>query len=244
MTKEKLELNMLEAKDVVLKVVHQSEATPIVYKKDPVQLEGTIQAPGNFVAKRKKEHNDLKVHVLYSYAGLFIKLRTEEDADAEQNEAFYGIVGRLIPNPDIAKLKINVSGSRMSTKDLTDLLKFNRFLFRDKDQNARIIENLQKFKLTAQKHIEANDDSRGNVKDLYEIKNESNVDLGFDLMLPVYVGQPAKSFRVDINYTVRERQIDVWLESAELAELLRSEAMRIIDSELKRFPEEYVFIEQ
>jgi hypothetical protein len=120
----------------------------------------------------------------------------------------------------------------------------NRFFFADKEKHMRIVSNLQTFRLSAQKTIEAQNDNQGNAKDLYEIKSDSNIDLSFEVLMPVYIGQPAKKFKVEVQYKVRERAIEVWLESPECAELLKADAEGIINKELARLPKEFVFIEQ
>ena len=50
-TLEKLDLNKLEAKDgkLTVKHVHQTLQTPKVFYAEAVDLDGTIQAPGNFI---------------------------------------------------------------------------------------------------------------------------------------------------------------------------------------------------
>jgi len=239
-TLEKLDFNKLEAKDGELKITHvkQTLETPKVYYDKSVQLQGTISAPGNFIQKRKERHAELLANVQYSYANGYIKLQTEEN-----QEINYSIEGRLIKNPDIANLKIN-SGSKLSVSDLTNHLRMKRFFFADTDQHKSLLNNLQSFKVEAQKTIEAVNDNRGNEKALYEIRNTSNINLDFDVLLPVFIGQPKKKFKVEILYTVREKSLDLWMESPEIEEAFKSDAQTIIDFELKRFPETFVFIEQ
>lgn len=243
-TLEKLDLNKLEAKDgkLTVKHIHQELETPKVEYAQTVNLNGTIQAPGNFIAKRQPEHNHLKCNVQYSYRGLYIKLRTEEDWPTH-----YQIEGTLKPNPDLAKLKVNHDASqnwKMNINDMYNSLRFAKYFFAKPEQYEKVVSQLSKFSVSANKVITAENDNKGNVKDLYEIKSNSNIDLTFDLNMPVYIGQSAKTFRVEIAFNVRERSVDFWLESPELAEILLADAQDIINAELKRFPENYVFIEQ
>lgn len=250
-TKEKLDLNKLEAKDGELKVthVHQTLETPKVFYKKTVQIAGTITAPGNFVEKRFKglskevvvsedQHERERTNVQYSFSNGEIVLRMSEN-----EEVFYEVSGKLQKNKDIEILKIN-TGSKLSVQDLSNHLRMKRFFFSDKDQHARLMQNLQTFKVEANKVIEAQNDNRGNARDLYEIKNTSNVDLSFDVTLPIFVGEPQKRFKVEILYAVRERAIEVWLESVEIEEALKADAQGIIEKELQRLPKEFVFIER
>lgn len=240
--KEILRLNQLthNEKGEVL-IVHRRDDKKIVHAKKPLTLTGVISAPGNFIEKRTDQDEKDRVHVLFSknQENLFIELVTREN-----HPLSYRIKGTLEKNPDIAMMRVNTKKTS-SVKELSELLKFNRFFFPDKDQNMAIVSNLQKFRVSAQTFIEKEDANRGNEKDIYEIKGaETNIDLTFDLMMPLFKGQPAKKFKVEILYRIRERNVEVWLESAELAELYRAEAEGIIDTELKRFPKEFVFIEQ
>lgn len=242
-TKENLDLNKLQAKDGKLTILHQHEEiqTKVIHEIHKVDLSGTIQAPGNYVQKRKDvEEQTPKTlcHVLFNYQKRYIHLICRENHPLK-----YTIKGELVENPLIKQMKIN-EGSRLNVKDMTDLLKKFRYLFADKDENSRIVKNLQEFRLEASKIIEANNDQRGNQKDYFEIKAKSNIDLTFMLKMPVFIGQPDKTFKVEICYDVREKGIDVYFESPELIELLDADTKAIIHEQLKRFPEEFVFIEQ
>lgn len=237
-TLEKLNYNTLESKDGVIKIIHQEEETPKVWYDEPVKLSGAIQAPGNFIEKRKEKHNADKCHVIFSYLGLFIKLTTEEN-----REIGYEVIGKLTPNPEIAALFINATKT-FNVSELTKLIRMNKVHFADKDENLRMVSDLQKFKTSAQVEIEQANDNKGNVKDLYEMKSANNLTMHFDLLMPVFIGQEPKKFRVEIACAVRERNVDLWLESPELAELLKCNSKEIIDAQLARFPETFVFIEQ
>lgn len=62
--------------------------------------------------------------------------------------------------------------------------------------------------------------------------------------MPIYVGQPKKKFKVEVLYRIREKNVEVWFESPELQEMLMGDAESIIATELKRFPETILQIEQ
>lgn len=239
-TKEKLNLNQLtaNAKGEVL-IVHREDNAKIVHAKKPLALEGTITAPGNFIVNRKDQEKFDRSHVKWSLSNLYITLVTREN-----HPLAYEVTGRLIKNPEIEKLCVNTKKTQ-SVKDLAQLLRFNKYFFADGDQNIKIVENLMKFKVTAQTHIEKEEATRGNEKDIYEIKGvDSNIDLTFELNMPIYIGQAPKKFKVEILYKIRERNVEVWLESPELADLWRSNAEEIIQTELKRIPDDIVKIEQ
>jgi hypothetical protein len=238
--KEHLNLNQLKhnEKGEIL-IVHREDDAKIVHAKKPLVLKGTITAPGNFIVNRKEQEKFDRSHVKWSLSGLYITLITREN-----HPLAYEVTGELIKNPEIEKLCVNTKKTQ-SVKELAQLLRFNKYFFADGDQNIKIVENLMKFKVTAQTHIEKEEATRGNEKDIYEIKGvDSNIDLTFELQMPIYVGQAPKKFKVEILYKIRERNVEVWLESPELADLWRSNAEEIIKAELARMPEAIVQIEQ
>lgn len=238
--KEHLNLNQLKHNDKgEILIVHREDNAKIVHAKKPLTLEGTITAPGNFIVNRKEQEKYDRSHVKWSLSGLYITLITREN-----HPLSYEVTGRLIKNPEIEKLCVNTKKTQ-SVKELAQLLRFNKYFFADGDQNIKIVENLMKFKVTAQTHIEKEEATRGAEKDIYEIKGvDSNIDLTFELQMPIYVGQAPKKFKVEILYKIRERNVEVWLESPELADLWRSNAEEIIKAELARMPEAIVQIEQ
>lgn len=235
---KELKLNKLEAKDGVITVVERTGDAEKIFHNTSVNLSGDIKAPGNFIEKRIDQNPALRSHVLFSYRGLFIKLKTNEN-----HELNYTVDGKLILNPDIQKLKINTM-ERMTVKTLSDLLRFNRFFFSDKDQHSSIISNLQKFRASVQSQIEQETSTRGDKKDLYDVKVNTDLSLNFALQMPVYIGQQPKKFNVEICFDVSDRNISVWLESPELVEITQVDAIKIIDEQLSRFPKEFVIIEQ
>jgi hypothetical protein len=142
---------------------------------------------------------------------------------------------------EIKKLKINTN-EILTIKDLTRMIKFNKYWFADKDENNALVQNLQKFKASIQQQIEAEHDTRGNKKSAFEVKVDSTMKMSFVLEMPVFIGQPNKKFKVDIAFDVRDGEIDVWLESPELEDLLKNEAVSIIDSEIKQMSDKGIVV--
>jgi hypothetical protein len=63
------------------------------------------------------------------------------------------------------------------------------------------------------------EDKRGNQKTLVDKKVETNLPETFVLTVPLYEGQPAQSFKVEIAIDDRDGGLSVWLESDELFSL-------------------------
>lgn len=243
MEKEILNLNKLESKDGKLIVVHQELETPVVHKHATVELDGTISAVGNFIEKRltgDKPQDDLKrCHVLFSYRDRFIKLITREHCPSLGT----GIGAKLTINPAFVELGINCN-KIFSVKELTKHIRMNRFYFESKEQHEKIVHGLQNFTAKVNADIKKINDNRGNIEDVYKTTLQSNSELSFQVLMPVFIGEPAKSIKIEISCEADNSAVKFWLESPDLIELTQKDTKTIIDNELKRVPEEIVIIEQ
>jgi len=121
--KEHLNLNQLTAnkKGEVL-IVHREDNAKIVHAKKPLQIEGTITAPANFIVNRKEQEKYDRSHIKWSLNGLYITLITREN-----HPLAYEITGKLIKNPEIEKLCVNTKKTQ-SVKELAQLF-FQIFYF-------------------------------------------------------------------------------------------------------------------
>lgn len=226
-TDKKIEVHV--DKDVKVLEIREGKALEL-YQDGPVTIEGTISAPSRFFKERKEQHDVKRCHVVFSYRKLYVNFICVEN----RNDKKYVLKGALQINPDIASLGVNTK-DKYTSKELSDLLRFNKFFFADKAQATAIVSNLQKFKAKIEKEIEAFDDNKGNKKDLYEVKTTGNHDLEYTLEMPLFIGQPNVRFRVDVCVDVTDGDILFYLESTELSELNKGEAEKIINAELKNF---------
>lgn len=236
MSKEKIEINVAEG--VKELIIREGEALPL---KEPTQVKiaGTITAPAEFLSKRTEEVVKPKQsNVVFSYEGMYIVLTVNESDGIPTI-----ITGKLQPNPELKKFGIN-EGKKFTIKDLKQFLKMNRYFFSDQDENIKIIGNLEKFRASVNSQIEQESSNQGNKKQHYEVKVDSNLDLNFTLNMPVFVGQPNSKFQVEICFDVRDQSIEIWLESAELQQIILSGRQVIIDKALESFKEKFVVIEQ
>ncbi|MEL6357618.1 MAG: hypothetical protein AAFQ37_11885, partial [Bacteroidota bacterium] len=135
---------------------------------------------------------------------------------------------------EIKELNIN-NEQTLSAKVLAKQLKFRRSYFVDKDENARVIAALTKFKARVTQDLEKEDDLSGNKKFLYEQKLESEFNESFQLCIPIWKGEEKQTFTVDIRFDVADGTVVFWLESVYLKELQDKQRDEIIDREIKRF---------
>jgi hypothetical protein len=236
---EKLDVNKLEAKDGVITIVHRTDAERTVHGRTAVTLNGTIQSPGNFITVRKEQEAFDRSYVEFSYENRYIRLTTKERCET----LGHVIEGKLIVNPKIKELGFN-AGTKFGAKELMRHLKFNRAYFADKEQNMSVVANLANFNAQATKQIDIQGDDRGNAKNNFEVKVDTNCRLDFNICMPIFIGQPKKTFKVEIMFEVREKHVEFWLESIELAELQVADCEAIINAELERIPEAIVRIQQ
>ena len=107
-----------------------------------------------------------------------------------------------------------------------------------------MIDQLQNFSANINSEVKKINTNNGNIEDLKKITMKSNVELNFDLLMPVFIGEENKKFNVEIACNADSTSIKFWFESSALFELLDKDTKSIIDAELSRFSEELVFIEQ
>lgn len=209
-------------------ILREGDAAPIVLPNQ-VSLSGTIDAPRDYATVRSSEIAAEKAIVQYHYENGYIKLNVDPiDKYAAT------VLGTLVENKDIKSLGINTT-STTTIPELARLLKMRRDLFTDRDKHTALLGNLNKFKVKAQAQIESESSDRGNKKGSFEVTVTTDIPLDFTLKMPLFVGQPEQTFKVEVCFDVRDNGLDVWLESVELAEALKSAKKSIIDEQLKSF---------
>lgn len=213
-------------------VIRTGEASKL---PPPVKIfeTGSILSPGRFIKVIKP--NDQRALVVYSYAGLYIHYFHDPEYPFGAE-----IKGELRLNPDLQRFGINAcinvcEGRTFSLKDLASLLKMNRLYFADRDQCNVIVESLNKFKASITIDTEQNKDSRGNNKQMYDKKIQSELPQIFTLKMPIFLGFPEYIFTVDLCFDTTDATVRIWLESIELQEIIMRERKIIIDAELEKF---------
>lgn len=218
-----------DAKEVIFRT---GEAERIIYP-NKVKLEGTIQTPANFYRKRKDLHSKEKCHVIYDKQVGTIKLVVDEQNE-EQN---YEVVGRILPNPQLAPFRINGGASSMITiKAMLEVLKFNRIFFADKDDNSKICGALQTFKMKVDKTFEDSNNNRGAQAKVNITKLEHELQESFVLNMSIFKGSAPVTFSVDICVQLTDAGAPVvWLESRDLKDMQTSGIEGLVNDELQAF---------
>lgn len=216
--------------------IRTGEALPL---KEPnkVALSGVLTCVGDFVDKRKDTIKPLAAHVVANYTQRTIELVTDED-----DHYYTTVSGTLAIYPELEKLHINADRT-YDEKELMRKLNFFGRWFEDKDAFISLLKKLQQFKAKIQQDFTNADDYKGTAAVEKLTKIEHTIPLEFVLNIPIFTGQPPRTFKVNICVGARDGGVSFWLESVEMHELISKETDELFEKELARLSE-YVIIKQ
>jgi hypothetical protein len=216
-------------------IIRHGDAAPI-REKDPMRILGNIHAPAEFIKFRKPDPE--ATHLEFDSEKMKIMLIVDEN-----NELKDIITGQIVQNPYLGEFMINTD-HRYSLKKLASLCKKLRFFFKDKEANMELVSSLMNFSGKFEEFIEAQDNQRGDKLDSHSIRMVQNeIPQSFTLSIPVFKGEQARDFEVDILFEKRDKNLSLWLDSPELNEIVIGEVERIFNEERKNF-EEYLIIDK
>ena len=229
-----VKLNIAEGTQEI--VLRQGNAE-VLHEPLKVSVNGLINAPSTFFKVREGTFDLLKTHIIVNRNNQSLILVIDEN-----NPFGSRISGQLKYNKELADFQINKE-KMYSLKELTNLLRIKRMYFSDRNQNAKTLELLYAFEAKAITEIKDSDNRKGNSNKQLKKDTTSNVPGGFKLTIPIYEGQDAKTFFVDILADISEVQVKFWLESVDLIELEYDSANEIINKELEVFKDRIVILE-
>lgn len=154
--------------------------------------------------------------------------------DCMTNEGSSTITGKITKDPLLNSLGIN-SSKKYTSLELGDLLKMNRLLFADRDKHMTLIAALKDFKAKIDTEIQSSNDNKGNKLSHFGQKMSHEYDLTFVLKSPVIKNGPEHSFKVEINHDIRDKQVEFWLESVELHEILLDSFKKLVTEQAESF---------
>lgn len=226
-----------------LKLVVTTEGQELVVAKGydkrslkDVSISGDVGSPAEFYKKRKADVDALvnKTHLLVDVQNGTVILIVDETNPYDN----YTIKGQLIPFEEFLKFKIN-TGHNFGKQEMIDLLKRNKFFFSDPKEHERLVLTFQKFVTRVTKDFQNSDDLKGNVT---KLEGYSGVIQGYNndgtaiefnpyffLKIPLFVGQEAETFRVQICLNPCDTKLSFYLEAEDLYEVI----MRTKDKSLK-----------
>lgn len=233
----------IQATDEKPVVIHVYEGKAPVHH-DPLTpaIQGDIHSAANFIAVNEAKETVKKDRaiVIFNHNDGVITLQVDPTSKFGAN-----ISGKLQKNRDLAELDIN-GKEEMAFRDLREILRFAKPLFSEAASHAKIMEDLKEINISVSKEFtDHRDDSTGNSNLGRQVT--TNIKNGmvkeFFLTTPIFEGEMAKKFKVEVCFNADGGQLTCWLESVELKELEKSEMDRIMLEEKKNF-DGYVCIDQ
>jgi len=204
---------------------------PKVRQVTGVVYSGNIKSPADwYTGKVRNGYTPDPKEITIVSDGLKIQFKSSECIDQLTST----ITGELLEFTDLRDFRINTKHTYNNT-DLAQFLKMSRYYFKSVDENYQIVKNLNSFKAKVSREIENSNDFKGNKKQLFEQQVKTDLKLSFKLLLPIYSGEPASEFSVDIEFDVTDGGVSYWLISPELKDLQTKDANTIIERELERF---------
>lgn len=234
MQKLELQVNQVNGNTItILEGKALEEKAPV-----KIKISGDIESVASFIAKRKlpaftdgaglQTINPDRAIVTVDKADLSITLELDP-------ESVYGteVTAKLEMEPELLKFGIE-TGRKFTQQELIKLLKYGKRWFADPAAHEALLLAYMKLdvKVTADLKNDASD-GRGNRQNSFEKKVISNIPEDFIMLIPIFKGQPAKRFRVEICLDSTDGSTKFWLESVELAELIQIESETILLKELE-----------
>lgn len=209
--------------------VRTGEAPEVRYPT-PIIINGILNAPSQFLIG--KEVIDQETHLrIYNQEGkleLYLK-----DTDKESMSV---ITGALKKNPDLVDFKIN-NDHRYSISDFLRFIKTKRYFFTNPSDHAKLVANMQKWGAKIETVLVQENDNKGNSNFQIEQKVravEGLVDK-FSLSIPIFQGDAALKFNVEIGLDPKNTAVLLYLYSDELFELELTRREKLMGEALKEF---------
>jgi hypothetical protein len=216
-------------------VIVREGSAPKVVEPIVLKTEGTLRSIGEFLGKRKTHPGAGQQEVDPSKTVVKVD-RTNREIVLylnPTNPLGTVITGRLELSDELKPFHINEE-KYFTRKDLIKLLRFNRALFNDLDKHTELLAAYQAFQAKAKSDMGAEDDTRGNKKFAFQKEVKSNIPESFVLNAPIFKGEKAVAFRVEICLEVTDAGgAEFWFESVEMKELHDEQRDELIKEQLE-----------
>lgn len=179
-----------------------------------LDLKGDINAP---VEYHTHSQNLRPALVVLQVTEMSLKATLTYDADKEAKTVITGV---LAVSPFLKPFGIN-EGKEYSPVQLANLIKRNRRLFAG--DSFAFIKTLNDLKVAKTEDIQKAQDERGNRLVHFDKKVNGNVPDGFHLKAAIFTDDEPIEFWVDICLDVRGTDMVLWLESAQLIDVVQAE---------------------
>jgi hypothetical protein len=223
---EKIEVNLTgDQKELVLRT---GSALPL-HELKTLSLNGTLQAPGDFLDIRKDQFPIDETHVIVNLDEGIIALNSMDREDVGK----IIINGSLETHQDFIRMGINDPEITRQPNDLASWIKMNRTFFESKTVAMNLVSLLRNFKATVNKKLEDSSDDRANYAKLREQAVESNLPDTFKITMPLFVGDKPVTF--DVEVVIDPDDFSCNLISPDAADLIKTTREKKLNEEIARF---------
>lgn len=234
-------IKVTTSEDQKLLIIREGKALEL---KEPIviSISGDIDTVRNFVDKRyqrnagKVDDNNLQHFNKETAVVTFDKKNLSISLDVNPQD-FYGpkVSGKMEVSDELKPFHIN-EPQTFSREALVKLLRFNKRFFTDAAVHDNVLKAFQSLSLSGNTELKSESDTRGNkAAQFAKTINSQNVPTTFYLTIPIYKGQPAVKFLVEICLDSSESSVIFWFESVELAELQAAKVEEIFNEQRTLF---------
>lgn len=209
---------------------------------EKILIEGTIEAPLEFLKKRVEDINQHKAHILVCRDNLTITLIIAED-DAYLRGV---VVGKLEFSKVFQSFGINTT-KQWEPEQLGQFLKLNRTYFASRDENMKVVNALKTFNAKVNQTVERETKENGNRAFSYRQAVDSNIPESFKLRIPVLNGNGPVEIDVETYASIDGAHVAISLQSPganDIVEEVRNNLIGDIVDKLREVAPEIVIIEQ
>jgi hypothetical protein len=226
---EKQEVKITVEEGVKELVVRTGEAEKIHYLNKIDLQKLTISAAREFLEKPLVWNKDNKQiedvsFIVFDYRNREILLNF--DYRSSTNDRIHGY---LELDPDLVDFGIN-DGKSYTALEMGQFIRFRRHFFENKDVALNLEKELRDFRANVDKKVQMADDKRGNLTASIAQTVISNLPLEFFVNLPVFIGQPKRMIKLEID--INPMDLTCVIVSPQLKEMIDIESKLIVDAEI------------
>jgi hypothetical protein len=214
--------------------IREGQAMPLVPPKR-IEITGDINTVSSFIKARSGVDETAGQQFINRHRAVVTVNKDKRTITLEldpQDANGTVVTAKLESNPDLDQFFIN-KNKQFSQKELVSLLKFSRLYFEDFGKHGELLKAYTSFSAKTYTDLSGESDSRGNKNFAFNKKVETGLPTAFVMNLPIFKGQDAKRFMVEICFDVTDNAASFWFESVDLAEQQDIETSKILDVELK-----------
>lgn len=201
-------------------------------------IDGNINAVSDFLRIRKDNGS-----IYQEIKSDTVVITVDEDdvtiiLSTHPNDEYGTVVtARMNYTEEFKEWGINTT-KQFTREALVKLIRFNRRYFDSPEKYESLLKAYMSLQISAQTEVKAASDNRGNKNNLFgKVVNSENIPTEFILVIPVFKGQPAERFRVEICIEVTEGSVRFWFESPELSDMIATRKKEVFDKITSEFPD-------